>query len=62
MIATNAPRLLYLKYNGRGAVALSFVTGRRDPQDGGTANSPHAFFFYNNLSFGGRGKDKINYL
>jgi hypothetical protein len=32
-------------YKGRGAVALSFVTGCRDPQDGGTANSSHAFFF-----------------
>lgn len=30
--------------NRRGAVALSFVTGCRDPQDSGIANSSHAFF------------------
>ncbi len=42
MIATNASRLYDY---GRGAVALSFVTGCRDPQDSDLANSSHAFLF-----------------
>ncbi len=37
---------VYISY-GRGAVALSFVTGCRDPQDNDLANSSHAFLCLN---------------
>jgi hypothetical protein len=55
MIATNASRLYDY---GRGAVALSFVTGCRDPQDDDLANSSHAFFI-SKPELGERGRKYI---